>query len=80
MNENNTKDIVDNMNMKLSLRKKEVNNILDSNRKMEDFDTDDYAELIRKNYVVNIEDINILEVYKINNLQNFNKNVNTYFT
>ena len=76
--ENNEKDIANNMNVKLTLRKKDVNNILDSNRKMENFDPDDYIELITNNYIVNIEDINIPEFYKINNIQNFNINVNTY--
>lgn len=63
-----------NIEIKLTIRKKEINEILDSNRKIENFEFDNNKQM--KNYILDIEDISIPQTYQINNLKEFFSSVN----
>ena len=56
--------------MKLSLRKKKINNILSSNRKKENFDNDNNND-INNEYNLNIDDIEIPQIDKIAYIKNY---------
>ena len=60
----NNEYIKENIDMKLSLRKKKINNILSSNRKKENFDNDNNND-INNEYNLNIDDIKIPQIAKI---------------
>ena len=60
----NNEYIKENIDMKLSLRKKKINDILSSNRKKENFDNDNNND-INNEYNLNIDDIKIPQIDKI---------------
>jgi len=60
----NNEYIKENIDMKLSLRKKKINDILSSNRKKENFDNDNNND-INNEYNLNIDDIEIPQIDKI---------------
>ena len=64
-----------NIEFKLTLRKKEIDEILNSNRKIENFELDCNKKI--NNYILDIEDINIPQIYKIHNFKNYFSSVNT---
>jgi hypothetical protein len=57
----NNEYIKENTDMKLSLRKKKINDILSSNRKKENFDNDNNSD-INNEYNLNINDIKIPQI------------------
>ena len=60
----NNEYIKENIDMKLSLRKKKINDILSSNRKKENYDDDNNND-INNEYNLNIDDIKIPKIDKI---------------
>ena len=56
--------------MKLSLRKKKINDILSSNRKKENFDNDNNND-INNEYNLNIDDIKIPQIDKITYIKKY---------
>lgn len=63
-----------NIEIKLTFRKKEINEILDSNRKIENFEFDNDKQM--KNYILDIGDINIPQIYQIDNFKDYFSSVN----
>ena len=66
----NNEYIKENIDMKLSLRKKKINNILSSNRKKENFDNDNNND-INNEYNLNIDDIEIPQIDKITYIKKY---------
>ena len=66
----NNEYIKENIDMKLSLRKKKINDILSSNRKKENFDNDNNND-INNEYNLNIDDIEIPQIDKITYIKNY---------
>ena len=64
-----------NIEIKLTLRKKEIDEILNSNRKIENFELDNNKKI--NDYILDIEDINIPQIYKIHNFKKYFSSVNT---
>lgn len=62
--------------MKSSLRKKQLNNYLNSKRKIS-FENEEEEQI--KEYIINIDDIKIEPKYIIDDINNFNSNVIIYF-
>jgi len=75
----NNEYIKENIDMKLSLRKKKINDILSSNRKKENFDNDNNND-INNEYNLNIDDIEIPQIDKITYIKNyFSRVITKYF-
>jgi hypothetical protein len=66
----NNEYIKENIDMKLSLRKKKINDILSSNRKKENFDNDNNND-INNEYNLNIDDIEIPQIDKITYIKKY---------
>ena len=66
----NNEYIKENIDMKLSLRKKKINDILSSNRKKENFDNDNNND-INNEYNLNIDDIEIPQIDKITHIKKY---------
>ena len=67
----NNEYIKENIDMKLSLRKKKINDILSSNRKKENFDNDNNND-INNEYNLNIyDDIKIPQIDKITYIKKY---------
>ena len=66
----NNEYIKENIDMKLSLRKKKINDILSSNRKKENFDNDNNND-INNEYNLNIDDIEIHQIDKITYIKKY---------
>ena len=66
----NSEYIKENIDMKLSLRKKKINDILSSNRKKENFDNDNNND-INNEYNLNIDDIEIHQIDKITYIKKY---------
>ena len=74
----NNEYIKENIDMKLSLRKKKINDILSSNRKKENLDNDNNND-INNEYNLNIDDIEIPQIDKITYIKNYFSIVITKF-
>jgi len=66
----NNEYIKENIDMKLSLRKKKINDILSSNRKKENLDNDNNND-INNEYNLNIDDIEIPQIDKITYIKKY---------
>ena len=66
----NNEYIKENIDMKLSLRKKKINDILSSNRKKENFDNDKNND-INNEYNLNIDYIKIPQIDIVKYLKNY---------